>query len=186
MDNVADAWQGRRERRIIATSAKRTRMMRRTNCDGSTDMAITSDFLRTAQHQAERAAGRLSGCESAMSTLAGAGLRLTELSHRCADGLLNQSLASARGALADGVSRLRTAAQADSWSTLYRGQLEATPASRQRLASEVAATWRIVASAGRELGVLASETARELAGEAGSARSSRRTRRRSRPDTARL
>ena len=145
-------------------------------------MPMSSDFLRTAQHQAERAAGQLSGCEGAMTTLAGAGLRLTELSHRCADSLLNQTLASARGALADGVSRLRTAAQADSWGALYRGQLDATQASRDRLAGEVAAAWRILSGAGQELGTLARDTARELVGQIPAAPAPRRPRRRSRPD----
>ena len=159
-------------------------MMRRSNAAGATHMPM--DFLRTAQHQAERAAGQLSGCEGAISTLAGAGLRLTELSHRCADGLLNQTLASARGALADGVSRLRSAAQADSWSALYRGQLEATPASRDRVTSEVAAAWRILAGAGRELGTLARDTTRELVGQMPLRPAPRRSRRRSRPDPARL
>jgi hypothetical protein len=161
-------------------------MMRRNNAAGATHMPMSSDFLRTAQHQAERAAGQLSGCDSAISTLAGAGLRLTELSHRCADGLLNQTLASARGALADGVSRLRTAAQADSWSALYRGQLEATPASKHRVTSEVAATWRLLAGAGREFGSLARETARQLVGQIPSTPGPRRSRRRSRPVHAQL
>jgi hypothetical protein len=161
-------------------------MMHRTMRSRSSKMPIGSDFLRTAQQQAQRAAGQLSGCESAVSTLAGAGLRFTELSHRCADGLLNQSLASARGALADGVERLRAAAEANSWGALYRVQLAANSVSGKRLASEAEATWRILAGASRELGALARDTARELTGQMRSARGSRRARRRSPPNGAGL
>jgi hypothetical protein len=161
-------------------------MMRRNNAAGVSKMSIANDFLRSAQSQAQRAAGQLSSCEGPMSTLAGAGLRFTELSHRCADGLLSQTLASARGALADGVSRLQAAAQADNWGALYRAQLDAAPASRERIASELAAAWRIFADTGRELGVLARETARDLAGHARTVRRARRARRRRRPHTAGL
>lgn len=142
--------------------------------------------MRATQRQAELAAQRLGIVETPLAQLAGASLRLTALSHRCADRLLQQGLISAQGALADGVGRLRTAAQAESWSTLYRGQLNATSASRQRLAAEAASAWDIVATSAREFATLARETTSQLRDGKSTPRRGRPVRRRSRSGVAGL
>ena len=118
--------------------------------------------LRAARRGAKQAAERLEGAEPRIATLTQAGLRLTELSCQCIEKLMRQSVASAHGALADGAQRLRMTAQAQSLRELYAEQRAALPASRERLARELEATWRIVASTGREVAELAQSTGREL------------------------
>jgi hypothetical protein len=118
---------------------------------------------RTAQGGAERAARGMDAAGPRVASLAAAGLSLTELSSRCAGQLLEQSLRSAQGALADGSQRLRMAAEADSLASLYRAQRASLAGSRARILGEIEATWRIVTSTGRELSALAIRTGRELA-----------------------
>jgi hypothetical protein len=100
--------------------------------------------------------------EERLATLAEAGQRLTDLSHRCLGQLLQQGQTSARGALADSAERLRIAAHASSLGALYKEQRAALPASRARLVSELESTWQIVAAVGRELSELAHSTGSEL------------------------
>lgn len=107
--------------------------------------------LRLAQREAARTAERLEIAGPRLTALTEAGLRLTELSYRCVDQLARQSVASAQGALLDGTERLRMTARAHSLGALYAEQRDALPASRARIAKELRATWKIVASTGREL-----------------------------------
>ncbi|HUN25518.1 MAG TPA: phasin family protein [Steroidobacteraceae bacterium] len=118
--------------------------------------------LRAAQRSAAQAAEHLETAEPQIATLTEAGLRFTELSYRCVDRLLRQSIASAQGALTDGAQRLRATAKAESLQALYAAQRASLPASRERLVRELEATWRIVAAAGREVAALAESTGREL------------------------
>jgi hypothetical protein len=118
--------------------------------------------LRLAQREAGRAAERLDTAEPRITALAEAGLRLSELSCRCVDQLVRQSIASTQGALTDGVERLRITARARSLGALYADQRAALPASRARVAQELQATWKIVASTGRELVQIAQSARSEL------------------------
>ncbi len=118
--------------------------------------------LRLAQREAARAAERLDTAGPRLTALTEAGLRLTELSCRCVDRLVRQSLASAHGALTDGAERLRMTARARSIGALYADQRAALPASRARVARELQATWKIVASTGRELVEIAQAARNEL------------------------
>ncbi len=118
--------------------------------------------LRRAQREAGRTAERLEHAAPRLTALTEAGLRLTELSCRCVDQLVRQSLASAHGALEDGAERLRMTARARSVSALYAEQLDALPASRARIAKELQATWKIVASTSRELVEIAQSAREEL------------------------
>lgn len=78
--------------------------------------------LRLAQREAGRAAERLDTAGPRITVLTEAGLRLGELSCRCVDRLVRQSLASTQGALTDGVERLRITARARSLGALYAEQ----------------------------------------------------------------
>ncbi len=118
--------------------------------------------LRVARREAGRTAERLENAGPRLTALTEAGLRLTELSCRCVDRLVRQSLASAQGALADGAERLRMTARARSIGALYAEQWDALPASRARIAKELGATWKIVASTGKELVQIAQSARDEL------------------------
>jgi hypothetical protein len=119
---------------------------------------------RAVQTGAEHAAHRIDAAGPHIASLAAAGRDLTEISTRCAGHLLEQGLASVQGALADGSQRLRSAAEADSLTSLYQAQRASLPGSRARILGELEATWRILTSTGRELTALALRTRRELAG----------------------
>ncbi len=118
--------------------------------------------LRVARREAGRTAERLEHAGPRLTALTEAGLRLTELSCRCVDQLVRQSLASAHGALEDGAERLRMTARARNIGALYAEQRDALPASRARIAKELQATWKIVASTGRELVEIAQSAREEL------------------------
>lgn len=119
--------------------------------------------LRLVRREAERTAGRLEAAGPPITALTEAGLRLTELSCRCVNQLVRQGLASAQGALTDGAERLRATARAESVGALYSEQRASLPASRARIAKELQATWKIMASTGRELVEIAASARKELA-----------------------
>jgi len=75
---------------------------------------------------------------------------------------------------------LRMVAQASDLVSLYQGQRATLPASRERIAQELQATWRIVALTTQELAQLARTARGDLAGTAGDA-AAIRTRPRRRP-----
>ena len=135
---------------------------------------------RAAKRSASLAAQGVESAEGRIPTLTAAGRRLTEISHRCADQLLAQGLAGIKGALTDGAARLRMVAQASDLVSLYQGQRATLPASRERIAQELQATWRIVALTTQELAQLARTARGDLAGTAGDA-AAIRTRPRRRP-----
>lgn len=145
--------------------------------------AYADRALQLAQRGAREAADRAETAGPRLVTLAEAGLKLTEITCRCLDRLVRQGLESAEGALSDGVERLRMTASARTLEALYGAQWAAIPATRRRVAHDLEATWRIVASTSRELAELAHSTRSELAREtAGRARKS--TRRGRRPAAA--
>lgn len=156
----------------------------RTGVQGSADRAF-----RLAQWGARRTAVGIETAEPRLTTLAQAGLRATEASCRCVDGLVRQGLQSARGALTDGAERLRKTAQARDLATLYHEQRVSLPTSRARIAREIEATWKIMTSTGRELAEIAQSTREDLAkgsrarrkGPARARKSGRATRRHSEP-----
>ena len=121
---------------------------------------------RAAKRSASLAAQGVESAEGRIPTLTAAGRRLTEISHRCADQLLAQGLAGIKGALTDGAARLRMVAQASDLVSLYQGQRATLPASRERIAQELQATWRIVALTTQELAELARAARVDLAGAA--------------------
>jgi hypothetical protein len=125
---------------------------------------------RAAQSGAGRAARSMDAAAPRIASLAAAGRSLTELSTHCAGQLLEQSFASMQGALADGAQRLALAAEADSLTSLYHAQRASLSGSRARILGEIEATWRIVASTGRELSALVGRTGRELADPIAAAR----------------
>ncbi|HTT01841.1 MAG TPA: hypothetical protein VMG11_07080 [Steroidobacteraceae bacterium] len=127
-----------------------------------TAQACADRALRLAQSSADRVSTRMPAVEECLVTLAAAGLRLADLSHRCLGELLKQGHTSARGALADSADRLRMTSRASSLGALYKEQRDALPASRARLLSELESTWQIVTAAGRELSELARSTGSEL------------------------
>lgn len=122
--------------------------------------------LRLAQRGADRTALGIETAEPRLAALTDASLRMTEVSCRCVDRLVKAGIVGARGALADGTDRLRMAARAGSLADLYDTQRATLPASRRRIAKEIEAAWKIVASTGRELAEIAQSTGRELLGEA--------------------
>jgi hypothetical protein len=121
---------------------------------------------RAAQRSASLAADGVDSAHGRIPALTAAGRRLTEISHRCADQLLAQGLAGIKGALTDGAERLRLAAQANDLASLYHGQRATVRASRERIAQELQATWRIVALTTQELAELARAARVDLAGAA--------------------
>ena len=118
--------------------------------------------LQLMRREAKRTAERLEAAGPPLAALTEAGLRLSELSCRCVDQLVRQGLASAQGALTDGAERLRITARAESPSALYAEQRAMLPASGARIAKELQATWKIVASTGRALVEIAESTRKEL------------------------
>ncbi|HTW37006.1 MAG TPA: hypothetical protein VMD49_00380 [Steroidobacteraceae bacterium] len=118
--------------------------------------------LRLAQRGAEQAAVRMQSEAPRFTALTEAGLRAAEVSCRALDRLLRQGLQSARGVYVDGAERLRITARADSFAALYGAQSATLPASRERIAKELEATWEIVVSTGRELADVAREVQRGL------------------------
>jgi hypothetical protein len=146
--------------------------------DGVT--ACVSLTGRAAKRSASLAAAGVESAERRIPALTSAGRRLAEISHRCADQLLAQGLAGIKGALTDGAERLRMAAEASDLASLYQGQRTTLPASRERIAQELQATWRIVVLTTQELAELARTAGGDLAGKAGHAAATR-TRPRRRP-----
>jgi hypothetical protein len=118
--------------------------------------------LRLARRGAERAADRIEAEEPRITALTEAGLLATEVSCRCLDRLVRQGLGSAKGALNDSAERLRISARAESFAALYAAQRASLPASRERVAKELGAAWKIVVSTGRELADIARSTRDEL------------------------
>jgi|GEM_PF-6837864 len=118
--------------------------------------------LHVAQRSAVEAAKRIEAAGPRIATLAEAGLKLAEITCRCADQLIRQGIVSAQGALADGAERLRLTGKARNLGTLYASQLAALPATRRRVAHDLEASWRIVTSASRDLVALVRSTRGEL------------------------
>ena len=126
--------------------------------------SYAEQVLNVAQRNAERAAKRVEALGPRITTLAEAGLKLTEISFRCVDQLVRQGIESAQGALTDGAERLRMSAKARTLGALYAANLDAFPKTRRRVAQDLEATWRIMSSTSRDVIELARSTRSELAG----------------------
>jgi len=126
--------------------------------------SYAEQVLHLAQRGAKRAAEHVEAAGPRMATLAGAGLKLTEITFRCVDQLLRQGIESAQGTLDDGARRLRLSAKARTFGALYAAQRAALPKTRRRVAEDLETTWRIMSSASRDIVELARSTRSEFAG----------------------
>jgi len=125
--------------------------------------SYTEQVLQLAQRSAERAAQRVESLGPRITTLAEAGLKLTEIGFRCVDQLVRQGLESVHGTLNDGAEHLRVTAKARTFGALYAAQRAAIPKTHRRVSHDLDATWRIMSSTSRDLFDLARATGGELA-----------------------
>jgi hypothetical protein len=140
-------------------------MVRRTIQYMTPSRELLHQLADTAQNAAVRSAERLEAAEAPMKVLADATSQLSAVSHRYVGRMLDQSVLSAEGWLAEGAQCLRLAARAPDVRRLYREQLGRLPHSYDRATQDVRATWKILADAGRELQTLALNTYSRLRGE---------------------
>jgi hypothetical protein len=132
---------------------------------GARDQAavFAARAFEAARVGAERTAARVESAETPVTTLADAGRKLNTLAYEYTGRMIDQSVHNLKDFIEANVERLRLAAKATDVQSLYREQLETLPTSRDRMISNVRATWGIVADTGRELQELAVTTYGRLA-----------------------
>ncbi|HEU4530482.1 MAG TPA: phasin family protein [Steroidobacteraceae bacterium] len=118
--------------------------------------------VTVARGSALGAAERVAAAKQPVRTLALAGQKLSNLSNRYFEQLFGQQAHTLEGVIEAGVVRLKRAAKAESVRKLVEDQRELGTASRERLAEDLKATWKIARDTGSELRDLAVETYAEL------------------------
>ena len=124
--------------------------------------AYGATAVDAARKSALRAAKRVDAAKRPVRVLTDAGLRLSSLSGRYVERILDRHASLIEAVIDDGAQRLKVAADADSFSAFLEDQRETTGASRQRLSKELRAAWGITRASGRELRDLAADTYAEL------------------------
>ena len=125
-------------------------------------MNIIEQLSGAARQGVKQAAEVISATRTPVKTLAQAGQRLNALTHDYVEQLLAEQARVVEGLIDRGVDRLQRLARADSARSLVREQSELGSDGRKLLARDAGKLWKIVASTGREIGALASDTYAEL------------------------
>jgi phasin family protein len=114
--------------------------------------------VAAARQSTLRAAERMAGAPSRVRTLATAGQRLSTLSNRCIEQMIDQQAHTIEGLIETGVERLRNAAQAKTLRSLIDNQKTLWTRGRGQLRKDLRKTWQIASDSGRELRDLTRET----------------------------
>jgi phasin family protein len=120
--------------------------------------AYAERAVEVAREGVVRAAKQVEMVESPIDVVAKAGLKLNDLSHSYFERMLEQNIDTVKGAMNDGVRRLRLVAKADTLADLYKDQAKYNAVTTDRVVRDAKATWEIVATAGREVSELALNT----------------------------
>jgi phasin family protein len=110
----------------------------------------------------DTAATRVDAAKKPVDVLAKAGQDLNTLAHRYTSDLIDLQVSVVKGVLADGAARLRDLARSESVAEAYASQVEALPASRDRLVKNAQGLWGIIEGTGREAGSIVFGTYAEL------------------------
>ncbi len=121
--------------------------------------------VEVAREGVNKAAAQVARVESPIDVVATAGLKLNSLSHEYAERMLEQNVETFKGALNDGVRRLRMVADASSVGAMYAEQVKLNAVTADRITRDAKATWNIVSEAGRKVSELALSTYAQLVRE---------------------
>lgn len=124
----------------------------------SRTQSYRANAVEGARRSALRAAERVSAARRPVRALAAAGRQLSSLSNRYIEQLIGQQAHALEGILEGGVERLKRAAKADSLRGFVSDQATLWNSSRERLGSDLQATWKITRDAGRDLRDLTAQT----------------------------
>jgi hypothetical protein len=125
-------------------------------------MNIVEQLSGAARQRVKQAAEVISATRAPVKSLAQAGQKLNTLTHDYVEQLLVEQTRAFEGLIDRGVDRLQRLARADSARSLVREQSQLGSDGRKLLARDAGKLWKIVASTGREIGALASNTYAEL------------------------
>lgn len=101
----------------------------------------TVDELRSATLDV---AGKVSGTKGSVHDLGTRGLKLNEITFRYLDKLIKLQLKFVEGSIEEGAKRLKTAANADTFVSLFKDQVQLLPMTRERIVKNARETMGLV------------------------------------------
>jgi phasin family protein len=101
----------------------------------------TVDELRSATLDV---AGKVSGTKGSIHDLGTRGLKLNEITFRYLDKLIKLQLKFVEGSIEEGAKRLKTAANADTFVSLFKDQVQLLPMTRERIVKNARETMGLV------------------------------------------
>jgi len=101
----------------------------------------TVDELRSVTLDA---AGKVSGAKGSVHEFGARGLKLTEITYRYIEKLLKLQLKFVEASFDEGAKRLKTAANAESFTGLFKDQVELLPMTRERIMKNARETMGLV------------------------------------------
>ena len=122
-------------------------------------------MITGARKGTENAAGLVKKGKRPVKTLSKAGLKLTRLTHKTADGVLKQQTKMVENQLDGFAGSLHAAATASDLKSLVRKQIELAPQNASRWLEDTRSTFGIIAGAGKEVGGIVAVTIDELRGK---------------------
>ena len=114
--------------------------------------------VKSARVAVQGSAVSLKGLKNPVRLVARSGVRLSTVSQTAVQELIELQSEALTAAITEFAQRLERAARAASVNELVRGQVEMLPATRARVAGAAGRVLQIVASTGREIRDLATET----------------------------